>query len=103
MKSLELLSSKRRLKRIAPLQLGKIFALLYGIIGIMVMIPAFIIASMAAPTSPGSSEKTLIIFFPVIYAAMGFIFGVLGAAIYNLVAKWVGGILIEVEWDREQG
>jgi len=34
---------------------------------------------------------------------VGFVFGVIAAAIYNIVAKWVGGIVIEVEWDRDQG
>ena len=37
------------------------------------------------------------IFVPVIYAVMGFVSGALGAVIYNLVAKWVGGIEVEVE------
>jgi hypothetical protein len=34
---------------------------------------------------------------PLLYAAMGFIFGLIGACIYNLVAKFVGGIEVEVE------
>jgi biopolymer transport protein ExbB/TolQ len=28
---------------------------------------------------------------------MGFIAGIIGAAIYNLFAKWIGGIEVEVE------
>ena len=34
---------------------------------------------------------------PFLYAAMGFVFGALGASIYNVVAKWIGGIEVEVE------
>ena len=34
---------------------------------------------------------------PVFYGVMGFVFGVIGAAIYNLVAKWTGGIEFTVE------
>ena len=34
---------------------------------------------------------------PFLYAAMGFVFGAIGAFIYNLVAKWIGGIEVEVE------
>jgi len=37
------------------------------------------------------------LFMPVIYGVMGFIFGVIGAALYNLVANWIGGIEVEVE------
>jgi hypothetical protein len=34
---------------------------------------------------------------PIFYAVMGFVFGVVGAFIYNVLAKWVGGIELEVE------
>jgi hypothetical protein len=37
------------------------------------------------------------LFMPVLYAVMGFVFGVIGAFIYNVIAKWVGGIEVEVE------
>jgi len=38
-----------------------------------------------------------IVFVPIIYGVIGFIIGVIGALLYNLVAKWVGGIEIELE------
>jgi len=59
----------RRIKRIAPLQAGKMGGLMIG----------------------------MGVFMPIIYGAMGFIFGVIGAALYNLVARWIGGIEVEVE------
>ena len=34
---------------------------------------------------------------PIMYGAMGFIFGALAGLVYNLVAKWTGGIEFEVE------
>ncbi len=37
------------------------------------------------------------LFMPVIYGVLGFVIGVVGAAIYNLVAGWIGGIEVEVE------
>jgi len=37
------------------------------------------------------------IFIPIVYGEMGFIFGILMAAICNLVAGWIGGIEVEVE------
>src|ERR1700732_3235726 len=33
-----------------------------------------------------------IIFFPVIYGLIGGVFAAIGAAVYNLVAGWVGGL-----------
>ena len=78
-------------------------ALLYGIIG-LIFIPFFLIMSAAASQMPAEHRMGMMAFgagfaiaVPFIYAAMGFIIGVIGAAIYNLVAKWVGGIEVEVE------
>jgi hypothetical protein len=34
---------------------------------------------------------------PVFYGAMGFVFGAIGALLYNLLAKWVGGFEFELE------
>jgi hypothetical protein len=38
-----------------------------------------------------------IIFFPIIFAVIGAIGGGLGAVIYNVSARYVGGIEVEVE------
>lgn len=98
-----LLTTKRRIKRIAPLQLGKMLAVLYGIMGLF-LIPVFLIASFAASQMPEEQRVGMMAFgvgfavlAPVMYAAMGFILGALGALIYNVVAKWIGGIEVEVE------
>ena len=37
------------------------------------------------------------LFIPIVYGVMGFIAGAIGALIYNLMAKWVGGIQIELQ------
>lgn len=37
------------------------------------------------------------ILIPIFYGAMGFIFGLIGALVYNLIAKWVGGFEIELQ------
>jgi hypothetical protein len=39
----------------------------------------------------------LLIFAPILYAAMGFLTGLIGALVYNLAASWLGGIEVEVE------
>jgi len=38
-----------------------------------------------------------IITYPIIYAILGFISGAIFAALYNLIAKWTGGIKMEFE------
>jgi hypothetical protein len=37
------------------------------------------------------------IFMPLLYGAMGFVTGVIGALLYNLFARWVGGFELEME------
>jgi Transmembrane domain of unknown function (DUF3566) len=103
---------KRTVKRIAPLQAGKMMGLLYVCMG-LIFLPIFMLAAaagvfaqhaqgaQASSTAPGAVVAGIMfgmgIFMPVIYGVMGFIFGVIGAAIYNLVARWIGGIEVEVE------
>jgi hypothetical protein len=36
-----------------------------------------------------------IIVFPILYGLLGFLFGLLSAAIYNLAARIIGGVTIE--------
>lgn len=97
------LSATRRIKRIAPLQLGKMMALTYGVMGLL-FCPFFLIASLFATHLPNQQRVGMMafgtgfaLFMPVIYGVMGFIFGVIGAFIYNVIAKWIGGIEVEVE------
>jgi len=103
---------KRRIKRIGPLQAGKMLGVLYAAMG-LIFIPFFVIAGLAgafaqqaqhagsgsaAPVAiAGGVMLIMAILFPILYGVMGFIFGVVSAAIYNLVAQWIGGIEVEVE------
>jgi hypothetical protein len=94
---------KRRIKRIAPLQLGKMLAILYGIMG-LIFIPFFLIMSAVATQMPSEQRVGMMamgagfaVFAPLVYGAMGFIIGALGAVLYNLIARWIGGVEVEVE------
>jgi hypothetical protein len=95
-------TTKRTLKRIAPLSVGKVLGLLYAAMGLL-FIPFFLIAAMATANLP-PAQRGIFAFIgvgmafaaPIFYGLMGFIFGVLSAALYNLFAKWVGGIEVEV-------
>ena len=45
----------------------------------------------------GAMPLAFIIALPVMYIVFGFIFMALGALIYNLAARWVGGIEFTTE------
>ena len=37
-----------------------------------------------------------IIFYPIFYAFLGFIFGIFGGLFFNLFASWFGGVQVEI-------
>jgi hypothetical protein len=91
---------KRRLTNVNPLKLGITLAVIYGIMSLVFMIPIFLIMSLVGAASARTGPQALpaifsgvfVIFLPIIYAVLGFIGGVIAAFIYNLVAKWTGGV-----------
>jgi hypothetical protein len=88
---------KKQLTRIAPLRCGIVFGVLYGIVALL-FVPFLFFASVTAimRDRPGPPGGILAVLLPVVYAAVGFIGGVIGAALYNVVAKWTGGLEFEV-------
>ena len=81
---------RQRISRIAPLQLGKVFAVIYAIFSI----PIAIIMAIAAVFGPSTNAPSwgLIILIPICYVVFGFLFMALAAWIYNVVAGWTGGV-----------
>jgi hypothetical protein len=91
----------QRLKAVDIISCAKIAAAIYGGIGV-IAIPLLVIAGLASIA--GEKDARILgiafvafgIFAPVFYGAMGFLFGALGAWIYNLAASRLGGIKIEL-------
>ncbi|MCP3900348.1 MAG: YIP1 family protein [Desulfobacteraceae bacterium] len=86
---------KQRIHRIAPLQLGKLLAVIYALFSV-VFIPFMMIPILMAPKGSGPG-LLLALGIPILYIVIGFVGGIIGAFIYNLSAKWIGGIEIEIE------
>ena len=78
------------INRVGPLSVGKIAAFLYGIIGL------FIGALIAVFALFGIAGVAAIVIAPLVYAFMGFIGAVIMALVYNVVARVVGGIQVDV-------
>ncbi|HTZ54517.1 MAG TPA: hypothetical protein VMB20_05595 [Candidatus Acidoferrum sp.] len=85
------------------------FSLMYGLICAVFGIILGLILAFAFLVAPTVSEETGmpnigplgIVLFPILYAIVlfiaGFIEGLIIAALYNLVAGWIGGIEIQLE------
>ncbi len=90
---------KKQLTYIAPLKAGIILGILYGILSLLI-VPFFLLAvlagSKAATPFPAAFGVGFAILMPVLYAVVGFLGGVISAALYNLIARWTGGFEFEV-------
>jgi hypothetical protein len=93
----------QRIKSLGVLSCAKMSGAIYGCLG-LIFVPFALIGGLAGMAS-GQGKDAIggIIFLvfgilaPVIYGAMGFVLGAFSAWIYNLMAKWLGGIQIELQ------
>lgn len=85
---------KKRITRISVFQSSKVVTILYVVLG-------FIYTLIGVPLVVFGSPQYKIMglvycFMPLIMAVFGFLLFLLFAALYNLVARWVGGFEVEV-------
>ena len=90
-------------KSVGVLSVAKILGLIYACMG-LIFAPVLLLFGMLGSLlgqdkNPfaGMVGVTLALLIPVIYGAMGFIIGAIGALLYNLFAKLVGGLELELE------
>jgi hypothetical protein len=104
--------NKLRINKLGVLSVGKIYGVMMFVIGLLIglvygffiivysLFGAGIVGGDAALAIGGAGVVggiIAMIFFPVFYGILGFICGIIGALLYNLFAKLVGGVEIEVE------
>jgi len=85
---------KKQLTYIAPARAGIVLGALYGFIGLIIAPFALLVALFAKDAS--GSHVLFSVSLPVLYGFAGFIGGIIMAALYNLIAKWAGGLEFEV-------
>ncbi len=94
---------RKRLTRIAPMRAGLVIAVVFWLEGVILVILG--LATLGASFLFGSDKSKplgalgiifLAVFGPLLYAAAGFVAGIIVAAFYNLVARWTGGLEFEV-------
>ena len=96
-----------QIKSFGILQTAKFMAVMYFISTAVFAIPAGIIISLVGASSSqgnpilGSLSGFGMLLIPVAYGAMGFVVVAIGCLFYNLVAKFVGGIEIEIQTEEE--
>lgn len=80
-----------QIRRVGILQAAKVFGVVYAFFGVLMLLFGLLILIGGGP-NPGST-----FLMAVLYPVMGFVGGMIGAAIYNQAAKLVGGITLEFD------
>lgn len=95
-------------RKIGVLSAGKVTGVLYAILGLVfgAIFALFSLLGAAVGVASSQSPDALVgllfgvgsvVFLPIFYGVLGFVFGLLTALLYNLVARFVGGIEVEIE------
>jgi hypothetical protein len=94
--------ARKELSYVDPLRTGLVFGILYGVMG-LIFAPFFIVMMLVGAFAGKQNAVPGIvlglfgmIFMPVAYGVLGAIFGIIGALVYNLIAKFTGGLKFEV-------
>jgi hypothetical protein len=93
-----------KIKKIGVLSLGKVFGILYALMGLIMgavitLVSLFTAVAFSKYTAAGLGGMFFgigsVIILPIFYGIMGCIAGVITAFLYNLIASWVGGVEVE--------
>ncbi len=95
------------IRRFRVLSLAKVMGVMYALIGLLLglffSLFSLLGAAFSSALDQSSGEAWLgalfgvgaVILLPIIYGCIGFVAGLIGSAVYNLVAGMVGGVEIE--------
>jgi fluoride ion exporter CrcB/FEX len=89
-----------QMRSVRVLQTSLMAAILYFVLSLLICIPMFFVGLAIPNTSNNvfsSLGSVLFLFLPFLYAILGFIFSALGCLVYNVVAKFTGGIAFTLE------
>ena len=96
-----------RITRIAPLSVAKVAFVLYGMIGLIIGVIIALASLLGATLGMAGGDKSAVfsavfgvgavIIMPLFYGGFGALGALISAAIYNLVAGFVGGIELTTE------
>ena len=100
-------------RRLSPLSFAKVSGIVYAILGMIAGVMFALFSLMFALFShdgggrgPGGAFFNAVfgigalVFMPIAYGVMGFVLSLILAALYNVVARFVGGIEIQTDQER---
>ncbi len=89
-----------KLKRIGIWSAARIQAILMAFFGLILGLFYALYNQFVGPLPTSTGAQSMgwmaIIVVPIFYGIIGLVIGVVGALAYNLLARWIGGIEIEL-------
>ena len=94
------------LKRIGVMSCGKMAGALYALMGLIIGAIVSLLSLVGAVAGMASGEdqaafallfSAAIVILPILYGLLGFLGGLLTAFLYNVVAKFAGGLELGLE------
>ena len=97
---MDLSTQSLKLRRVGVLSVGLVMGVIYALIGLIAGFFITLISVAAGGVFDQAGFGFLfgvgsIIFLPIFYGILGFIAGLITALIYNLAAKFTGGVEME--------
>ena len=88
-----------RISRFGVVKTATMVALIYVIVIAIFFVPAAIIVLALGRSTGVAAGGVLIggVLIAIVYAAFGWIFTAISCAIYNVAARWVGGIEVQLQ------
>lgn len=94
----------KRVKKLGVYQTSKVAAVIFFLLSLVIILPVSLIANTFNHMGPNQGfpgfpfgGTIFFILLPLLYALFGFITTAISCVVYNLVAKWTGGIELEFE------
>ncbi|HEX8618169.1 MAG TPA: hypothetical protein VF911_11340 [Thermoanaerobaculia bacterium] len=95
------------IRRFGPLSFAKISGVLYALMGLIfgaIISAVSIVGGVFGAAQQGGDAlagmmfgAAAVVVLPIFYGVLGFVMSLIGAALYNVVAGFVGGIQMDVE------
>jgi hypothetical protein len=104
------------IRRIAPLSAARIAGLIYTLVGLPFALAVWIVSlvglnksglrdSPFLPVEPSliiGGGAVAVVIFPILYGGFCFVMTFVGAWLYNLVARFAGGLSVDVQVETPQ-
>jgi hypothetical protein len=96
------------IRRIDPFSLAKIFGLLYAGLGLLIGAVVTLVALVGSGLAAAGEKSPIplfglffgvgaIVLLPILYGFFGFVGGLVWSGLYNLAARWTGGVVLETD------